>query len=407
MLHSIVVVRFARLAGAFALLVALCLSAGPLAAQEGPIKDRHLGSSRAGAAQMPRSEGDQAIVDGWPLYRTERGQAAFNATMATLKATEAQAPAAGAFKGCERLQCVLSLPSIGADGFIPAGRIWVSPGEYVLVVHSPRGSGRNANRRRGRQGMRYFVFHEFHNSTRNTDLYDTISAHKGSVFVPFYMSKSATDAFGRRFVVVVQVAPYDVVSVHATNFGSAGPGIEVARNWTDAVDPLQNLAGIVIASIAKAASNGLKVVNHGGNEGLPMLKAYAQHLEGLRGKAQVPGVTLPFVPAAPARMASASARLRDLILRPGASPRIPVAARAVVPPKFAPEAAEPPVAETADEIAALIIKTAAEAETPPMLIRPVELARRPTRTSGSEPVLLGPIRPAVRPQGRPTVGGGG
>ena len=28
--------------------------------------------------------------------------------------------------------------------------------------------------------MRYFVLHEFHNSTRNTDPFDTISSHSGS-----------------------------------------------------------------------------------------------------------------------------------------------------------------------------------------------------------------------------------
>ena len=81
--------------------------------------------------------------------------------------------------------------------------------------------------------MRYFVFHEFLNSTHNTDPYDTISAHSGSVFVPLYMSKQWTDAKGRRFVIVVQVAPYDVVSLHATDKGSAGPGMEVAKNTAD------------------------------------------------------------------------------------------------------------------------------------------------------------------------------
>jgi hypothetical protein len=95
--------------------------------------------------------------------------------------------------------------------------------------------------------MKYFVFHEFQNSSRNTDLYDTISSHKDSVFVPLYMSKPATDAKGRRFVIVLQVAPYDVLSIHATNWGSAGPGMEVAKNASDPVEPLQNLAGILVA----------------------------------------------------------------------------------------------------------------------------------------------------------------
>ena len=45
------------------------------------------------------------------------------------------------------------------------------------------------------------------------------------------MSKQWTDARGRRFVIVVQVAPHDVVSFHATDKGSAGPGMEVAKNY--------------------------------------------------------------------------------------------------------------------------------------------------------------------------------
>ena len=69
--------------------------------------------SRAGATQLPRSEGDQALVDGWPLYRTERGQQAFNDTMATLSATDGAAPTPTAFQGCAQLECNLALPSVG------------------------------------------------------------------------------------------------------------------------------------------------------------------------------------------------------------------------------------------------------------------------------------------------------
>ena len=159
-----------------------------------PVKDRNIDVSREGATKAPRSEDDQALVDGWPLYRTERGQAAFNDAMATLKATDHAAPASGAFKGCEGLQCNLSLPVLGADGWIPPGRLWVSPTEYVLFVHSPRLRDGQSYRRRASRDMRYFVFHEFHNSTRNTDPFDTISSHSGSVFVSFYMSKQWTDA---------------------------------------------------------------------------------------------------------------------------------------------------------------------------------------------------------------------
>ena len=195
-----------------------------------PIKQRHVDASREDATQSPTSERDQAIIDGWPLYRTARGQEAFNDAMATLAATDGPTPTAPAFKGCVLLACNVTLPRIGATGWVEPGRLWVSPTDYVLLVASPRQTEGRGYRRRSARSMRTFVFHEFHNSSRNTDAYDTISSHRSAMFVPFYMSKQATDARGRRFVIVVQVAPYDVVSIHATNHGSAGPGIEVAKN---------------------------------------------------------------------------------------------------------------------------------------------------------------------------------
>ena len=182
------------------------------------------------------------------------------------------------------LDCNLSLPSLGPDGWIPPGRLWVSGMEYVLFVHSPRLRDGQSYRRRARGDMRYFVFHEFHNSTRNTDTFDTISSHSRSVFVPLYMSKQWTDARGRSFVIVVQVAPYDVVSIHASDKGSAGPGMEVAKNYTDALEPLQGLAGILVATILKTAAPHLQVVNHGGTEGLPMLNEYERRLQKLRAR---------------------------------------------------------------------------------------------------------------------------
>jgi hypothetical protein len=302
---------------------------------EPAVKSRNLNESRDRATRLPRSEGDQAMVEGWPLYRTERGQAAFNDAMATLKATDGPAPAADAFKGCTALECQLSLPTIGADGWIPAGRLWVSPTEYVLIAHSPRNRDGRSYRRRGSRDMRYFVFHEFHNGTRNIDPYDTISSHSGSVFVPFYMSKQGTDARGRRFVIVVQVAPYDVVSVHASNMGSNGPGIEVAKNVSDALEPLQGTAGILIASICKVAAPHLKVVNHRGSEGLPMLRAYETRLSAARSRSATPTLLLPFVPAPAQRVAAATARLDQLIVRRGASPPITMAERTFLPPKGA------------------------------------------------------------------------
>lgn len=314
------------------------LMPSPLLAQSssedaGPIKSRNLGVSRVKATPAPRSEGDQAVVDGWPLYRTERGQTAFNDTMATLKASDGTAPAVDAFKGCNGLECALKLPAIGSDGWIPAGRVWVSPTEYVLFSHSPRLRTGQSYRRRGFRDMRYFVFHEFHNGSRNTDPYDTISSHSSSVFVPFYMSKPARDAKGHHFVAIVQIAPYDVVSIHASNLGNAGSGIEVAKNFNEQMEPLQGLAGIVVASIVKAAAPHIKVVNHRGAEGQPMLQVYERRLAAIANRSGATPITLPFVPAPPQRLQTAAARLDDLILRRGMSPRIPIAERGIVPPK--------------------------------------------------------------------------
>jgi len=347
------------------------------------IRGRNVEVSRAAATQAPRTEGDQALADGWPLYRTERGQEAFNDAMATLRATDGTAPAPGSFKSCVRLACNLSLPALGAEGWIPPGRIWVSPAEYVLIVRSPRLREGQSYRRRAPRDMRYFVFHEFHNSTRNTDPFDTISSHSGSVFVPFYMSKQWTDARGRRFVIVLQVAPYDVVSFHATDKGSAGPGMEVAKNMTEELEPLQALAGIVIATILKTAAPQLEVVNHGGNEGLPMLNEYEHRLETLRAHPGAPAVALPFAPARIERVAAASGRLEDLIVqRPGSAP-IPIAERGIVPPRAASSAS------------ASLRSASLVADPGPTLVEPIRPATRPPPQP--EPRLVEPIRPATRP----------
>jgi hypothetical protein len=233
--------------------------------------------------------------------------------------------------------------------------------------------------------MRYFVFHEFHNSTRNTDPFDTISSHSGSVFVPLYMSKQWTDARGRGFVIVLQVGPYDVVSFHATDKGSAGPGMEVAKNYADALEPLQGLAGILIATILKTAAPQLQVVNHGGTEGLPMLTEYEHRLATLRARPGAPIVVLPFVPARAQRVATATGRLEDLIVRRGASRLIPIAARGIVPPRD--EIAEPATAT---------MRSAWLSTDPmPTLIEPIRPATRPAPRP--EPTLIEPIRPAIRP----------
>jgi hypothetical protein len=284
----------------------------------------------------------------------------------------------------------LSLPRLREDGWIPAGRIWVSPSEYVLFVHSPRLEAGHAYRRRSARDMRYFVLHEFHNSTRNTDPFDTISSHAGSVFVPLYMSKQWTDAKGRTFVIVVQVAPYDVVSFHATNRGSAGPGMEVAKNMTEELEPLQGLAGILVATILKTAAPQLQVVNHAGNEGLPMLAQYERRLELLQHNPGAPTVSLPFLPASAQRMASASARLEDLVQRRAGSAPIPVAQRAVVPPRYVASSASPPMRSAS---------FAAEAE--PMLVGPIRPATRPLPARAPEPpaAMLPPISAEDLPPG--------
>jgi hypothetical protein len=274
--------------------------------------------ARFGATLKPHSEAEQAIVDGWPLYRTRRGQEAFNATMATLAATAGSAPAAKAFK-CPDLACPLDLPKINAEGWLPEGRLWLSPKEYVLIVNTPRLPSEKSYRRRSFKSMRYFVYHEFHNRSHNVDMSDTISSHARSVFVPLYMSKARTDAEGYTFVTIAQVAPYDVVSVHASNKGSAGPGVEVAVNPGQALEPLQGKAGALLGAMIKQAAPHLAVVNHRGTEGLQMLRAYQQRQSAVAGGGAA--VKLPFVAADAARTAAAHIQLAELILMPGAKPK--------------------------------------------------------------------------------------
>ncbi|MEZ5815700.1 MAG: hypothetical protein R3D44_01280 [Hyphomicrobiaceae bacterium] len=364
---------------AVVLVLALGLGTADRAAAQGAdsILGRNIDVSRGRAADNPRSVGDQAVVNGWPLYRTERGQAAYNAAMATLAATHSAAPKAAVFKGCANLLCEIDVPRIASDGWVPAGRIWISSSEYLVVAHSPRMRGSRAMRRRPLRSMRYFVFHEFNNSSRNTDPYDTISSHSGRVFVPFYMSKTGTDAVGHHFVVIVQVAPYDVISVHATNYGSAGPGVEVAKNMGDDLEPLQGRAGIVLAEIVKRAAPQLRVVNHRGREGLPMLEGYQSRLGALRRGRGGEALRLPFVPARSDRVATAQAGLGELIMRPGASRRLSIAERTFVPLGGASKAREPKEGATADA---------------PRLVVPVRLARRPEAEGAPRPVLKGPVR---------------
>lgn len=384
-------------------------SAEPAPASGETILQRHIESERTQARRFPRTEGDQAVVDGWPLYRTPRAQGAFNAAMATLHATDGPAPKATLFKGCESLACAFAAPRIGDDGWLPQGRVWVSPDSYVLFVHSPRQPAGRAYPRRRPSAMKFFVLHEFNNSSRNTDVYDTISSHKGSVFVPLYMSREGTDAKGRHFVVIVQTAPYDVVSIHATNRSSAGPGIEVAKNTAEALDPLQGVAGILISTIVKAADPDLKVVNHRGNEGLPMLDLYERTVAGLARNMAAAPLKLPFVPAAPERITTATAPFGALILLPGQSPPLAVAERAFTPTKAAAAGKTPQAAPSASlpttetPPAAEAFATAAAA--PPLLRGPVRLATRPARL-GATPQLVGPIKVITRPS-VPVAGAGG
>lgn len=334
------------------------------------ILTRNLTTSRASAAQEPLSEQDQAMASGWPLYRTDRSQRAFNAAMATLKATDGKPPSSQVFEGCANLMCPLELPGIDEEGWLPAGRFWVSASQYVLIVHSPRLEEGKAYRRRTFERMQYFILHEFENSNGNTDPYDTISSHSGSVFVPLYMSKEETDTKARHFVVVVQVAPYDVVSIHAMNHDSNGPGMEVAKNRSDELDPMQGFAGILVAALIKAKAPHLTVDNHRDSEGLPMLRIYQRRAAWLKEHPGMATRALPYVPASKERMAAAVGGLAELITRPGLAPALLAAA--------------PPPEESEAEVPA-----------PIAAVRPDPIARMLSAMDAL--TLVSPITPAARP----------
>ena len=359
-----------------------------------PIMERNIDVSRKRSTKRPRNVNDQAIVNGWPLYRTNRGQEAFNHAMATLQVTDSPAPGKAAFKGCSNLGCHLLLPKIDRNGWLPSGRIWISPNQYVLITHSPRRSRKKKIRRNSLKRMKYFVFHEFQNSTHNTDPYDTISAHKFSVFVPFYMGKRRVDARGNQFVVIVQVSPYDVRSIHASNKGNAGPGIEVAKNTAGTLEPLQAAAGILVATMVKKRLPKLRVVNHRGYEGRPMLRAYKKRLALLKRRPSAPTVRLPFVPAKPMSMALVSGGLGELIARPG-KPSVGRARLAYYKSRNEAKPRDFPIVKasisTIDAIAKhLATLTKTEMQTPALLspaIVPVRMAMSPLATYLKENLL--------------------
>jgi hypothetical protein len=157
--------------------------------------------------------------------------------------------------------------------------------------------------------MRVFVLHEFQNATGNTDVYDTISSHRGRVFTPLYLSKPRKDANGMEFVVLIQVAPYNVASRHAANHGNLGPGLEVAKNRDELLSPLQAKAGILAAEFMKQAVPRIRVVHHRGSEGLAMQRAYTNYLRYRKNHR----VQLPFTRARQSEVSLARTGLRDLL----------------------------------------------------------------------------------------------
>ncbi|MEL6227948.1 MAG: hypothetical protein AAFR01_13165, partial [Pseudomonadota bacterium] len=245
--------------------------------ENAPIVKRHMGASRHQSNRFPKRESDQAVISGWPLYRNDRGQQAFNQAMATLRATEGPSPRANAFRTCPKLDCPVVVPKISQRGWMPSGRLWLSPTEYIVFAVSPRPFRGGGYRRRPKSQMQLFVYHEFHNATRNTDVYDTISAHRRSVFVSFYLSTVHRDAAGRRFVVLVQSAPHNVVSRHASNRGNRGAGIEVAANYGTPLAPLQKKAGVIVGQMMKEREPQIRHVHHRHREGLTLLRAWQRY----------------------------------------------------------------------------------------------------------------------------------
>ena len=135
--------------------------------------------------------------------------------------------------------------------------------------------------------------------------------------------KPGRDARGHNYVVVVQVAPHDIVSRHARVFGSAGPGIEVAKNQREPLSRLQAVGGILVATIVKRAVPKLRMVHHRGTEGRPMLRAYRARRAAWKRARGGRRVRLPFVAADPVRVASAAGSLGSLIVHTGPVRTIP------------------------------------------------------------------------------------
>jgi len=382
------------LAGLPALAAAISAFGASAATAAQPILKRHTDISREAATDRPKSEDDQAVVKGWPLYRTERGQDAYNTAMATLAATRGGPPAATAFAGCSDLMCRLELPKMSASGWMPAGRLWVSPTEYIVLVRSPRSPRARGYRRRPKRNMRKFIYHEFLNSTRNVDVHDTVSAHSRSVFTPFYMSQPRRDAQGYRFVTLIQTAPYNVKSLHARNHGNKGTGIEVAKNYGEKLDTLQAKAGIIVVRMVKSAAPQLKVVHHRGREGKQMLMAYQRWARARKTSRGRRVLKVPFVPTDGKAIRSARASLADLLWTGKPKPLIEVASNGTTIASSAANTAKPqlapamPVYRTAGQAQPARVATADDANRAvpsPKLIRVVKWREvKPIRVASAD-----------------------
>ena len=234
----------------------------------------------------------------------------------------------------------------------------------MLIVHSPRLRDGASYRRRSQRDMRYFVLRVPQQHAQHRPLRHHLRPQRQR-FVPLYMASSrrrprpplrhrrAGRPLRRR-----QPACHDK--------GSAGAGVEVAKDTSDELQPLQALGRASCHHHRQGRSPQLAVVHHRGVEGLPMLNALQRRLAILREQPEDPRRPLPFMPAHPERVARANASLHDLITSPRRLGRNPRRQCAFLPPRGTIVSATGPMRATSGG-----------GDPVPVLVAPLRLATRP------------------------------
>lgn len=166
------------------------------------------------------------------------------------------------------------------DGWLPEGEL--VPG--VRIVRE-EWAGR-PHKGRLRDDNSIFVFHEtqvigskgepIDDARRIIDSWKSATGGRRGVYTPLMVSKTQIDREGKPYVEVIQIAPIQEYSAHASRLGNQnGSGVEVAMQQGDIPEPMQVKAAAAIADAVKGWKPDIRFVNHQDPEGLAMKNVIA------------------------------------------------------------------------------------------------------------------------------------